>query len=255
MPIPSDWRLPSSADALKELDRAGFAWEFLRRNPRYRHDYEQLPDDATLDALSAVGERWGLSFACNPDLTANEALVLWRPELLATGITLVAAPPRFPDARRLESHALSRATVDLHNRDGRHVMLTNRKGNHHLWLPEALQDAPLAALVPLDNTASIRLGSLKRLMRDFAGKSTGPLPPAWQITPRLHRRLILMLRALDGHLESASYREVATALFGSEAVSRYPWKTSSLRDQAIRLVHDGVATMNGGYRKLLRGER
>jgi Family of unknown function (DUF6499) len=175
MPIPSDWRLPSSADALQELDRAGFAWEFLRRNPRYRHDYEQLPDDATLDALSAVGEPWGLSFACDPDLAANEALVLWRPELLATGITLVAAPPRFPNAHRLERHALSRATVDVHDRDGRHLMFTNRKGNHHLWLPEALQDAPLAALVPLDNTASIRLGSLRRLLRDFAGQPTGPL--------------------------------------------------------------------------------
>lgn len=64
-----------------------------------------------------------------------------------------------------------------------------------------------------------------------------------------------MVRALDGHLSRASYREIAEALYGSDQVARYPWKTSSIRGQTIRLVKDAVATMNGGYRKLLRGER
>jgi hypothetical protein len=41
-----------------------------------------------------------------------------------------------------------------------------------------------------------------------------------------------MLRALDGHLDQASYREIADALFGAEAVARYAWKTSSIRGQS-----------------------
>ena len=63
-----------------------------------------------------------------------------------------------------------------------------------------------------------------------------------------------MIRALDGHLADASYREIAGALFGTAAVTRYAWKTSSIRGQTIRLVKDAIATMRGGYRKLLRGD-
>jgi hypothetical protein len=63
-----------------------------------------------------------------------------------------------------------------------------------------------------------------------------------------------MLRALDGHLERASYREIADALFGAEAVARYSWKTSSIRGQIIRLVKDATRMMKGGYRKLLAGD-
>jgi hypothetical protein len=62
-----------------------------------------------------------------------------------------------------------------------------------------------------------------------------------------------MLRALDGHLDQASYREIADALFGAEAVARYAWKTSSIRGQTIRLVKDGVRMMKAGYRRLLAG--
>jgi len=62
-----------------------------------------------------------------------------------------------------------------------------------------------------------------------------------------------MVRALDGHQAQASYREIALTLYGPAAVARYPWKTSSIRGQTIRLVKDAVVTMEGGYRKLLRG--
>jgi hypothetical protein len=62
-----------------------------------------------------------------------------------------------------------------------------------------------------------------------------------------------MLRALDGHLSDASYREIAEGLFGAARVEREAWKTSSLRDRTIRLVKSGVSLMRAGYRRLLRG--
>jgi hypothetical protein len=62
-----------------------------------------------------------------------------------------------------------------------------------------------------------------------------------------------MLRALDGHLSEASYREIAEVLFGIRRLEREAWKTSSLRDQTIRLVKGGVVLMRAGYRRLLRG--
>ena len=59
-----DWRSPGYVDALKDLDRAGFAWEFLRRNPAYRDDYDRIDEDPEEPALSpkTVGGNWGLSF-------------------------------------------------------------------------------------------------------------------------------------------------------------------------------------------------
>lgn len=101
----------------------------------------------------------------------------------------------------------------------------------------------------------LRLVGLSRLKRRLDGEPAGALPAAWQITARLRNRLLRMIRALDGHLEGASYRDIALCLYGTEAVGRFPWKTSSVRGQTIRLVKDAMAMMNGGYRSLLRGAR
>lgn len=35
-----DWRCAKSYDYLRELDRPGWAWEWLRRNPEYRRMYQ-----------------------------------------------------------------------------------------------------------------------------------------------------------------------------------------------------------------------
>jgi hypothetical protein len=112
----------------------------------------------------------------------------------------------------------------------------------------------LAALLPLDDDFRVRVLSLIRFQRRLTGRSSGPLPKAWQITRRHRQRLTLMIRALDAHLADASYREIADALYGAEAVTRYAWKTSSIRGQTIRLVKDAIGMMRGGYRKLLRGD-
>lgn len=128
-------------------------------------------------------------------------------------------------------------------------------GAHRLWVQAVQPAMPMAALVPLDETVLLRLAGLLRFKRRLDREPAGALPPAWQITGRLRKRLLGMIRALDGHLEGASYRDIALALYGSEAVARFPWKTSSIRGQTIRLVTDAVAMMNGGYRKLLRAGR
>ncbi|BDG74401.1 transcriptional regulator domain-containing protein [Roseomonas fluvialis] len=61
-----DWR---SAAAYAELENASardLAWEFLRRNPRYVRDWEQLDDTRPDDMADAVAERWGLRFPRRP---------------------------------------------------------------------------------------------------------------------------------------------------------------------------------------------
>ena len=65
-----DWQDPRPYEALSRLDRAGLAWEFVRRDPRYgslipglpvgpypaRTDVEIIPPDESAAAT------WGLSF-------------------------------------------------------------------------------------------------------------------------------------------------------------------------------------------------
>jgi hypothetical protein len=68
MPRTTDWRSQHAVDALLELDRAGLAWEFLRRNPDYREDFRQTSQRITSAeiseeaAMTEFSRRWGVSF-------------------------------------------------------------------------------------------------------------------------------------------------------------------------------------------------
>ncbi|GKX34094.1 MAG: hypothetical protein MnENMB40S_17120 [Rhizobiaceae bacterium MnEN-MB40S] len=75
------------------------------------------------------------------------------------------------------------------------------------------------------------------------------------MTAQQRRRLKNMLRAVDGRMNDADYREIAEVIFGVERVATEPWKTSALRDAVLDLVKDGLAMIDGGYRKLLRHRR
>lgn len=169
-------------------------------------------------------------------------------------VILVPAPDSFTGARRSERFNRSPGVIAIQGPDGRHVVLPDRDGAHRLWLQRVRAGAPMAALVPLDDDVLHRLTGLLRLYRRLNGRPAGPVPRTWTITARLRQRLVPMVRALDGHLAGASYRQIAEALHGSGAIGD-GWKTSSRRGQTIRLVKDGLATMKGGYRKLLHGSR
>ena len=68
----SFWRSADAVAQLHQLERAGFALEFLRRNPAYRDDYARTqrrvarsrvdPDVASAD----LARRWGLRFRLRP---------------------------------------------------------------------------------------------------------------------------------------------------------------------------------------------
>ncbi|MCW5705141.1 MAG: DUF2285 domain-containing protein [Bradyrhizobium sp.] len=170
-------------------------------------------------------------------------------------VILVPAPPSFTNARRLVRSDLVGELFDHGGSDGRHILLQAALGAHRIWLRDVRIGTNLAALIPLDDNVLLRIAGLLRLQRRLGGGVAGPVPRGWELTARLRQRLVLMVRALDGHQAQASYREIALALYGQAAVARYPWKTSSIRGQTIRLVKDAVFTMEGGYRRLLRGGR
>ena len=109
--------------------------------------------------------------------------------------------------------------------------------------------APSAVLLPLDQFFESRATAAIRLWRSLASRNPGPDPAA---LPKARRdRLILALRALDGRLDDATYREIAGALFGDAGVSERGWNSHDLRDRTIRLVRFGLGMMLSGYRRLL----
>ena len=61
------WRSSEATDYLDDMQRSGFAWEFLRRDPLYRHDYLEMsrlleaPSD--LEVALTLAKRWGLNFS------------------------------------------------------------------------------------------------------------------------------------------------------------------------------------------------
>ncbi len=135
--------------------------------------------------------------------------------------------------------------------DGWHAVLLVRGVQHHLWLKEAPQvGVSYAAKLPLDPDFEIRAHASHRLWRAINGRPPGP--PFHQLSAQRRERLALALRALDGHMDGASYRAIAEVLFGRKRIPERAWKTHELRSRTIRLVQAGLALMRGGYRALLR---
>jgi hypothetical protein len=109
--------------------------------------------------------------------------------------------------------------------------------------------AEQGAELPLDRLFEIRAAAALRLWRGLTARSPGRDPAALPASRR--ERLVLALRALDGRLEKASYRDIAEALFGTGRMPERGWKTYDLRDRTVRLARLGHAMMQGGYRRLL----
>ena len=65
------WLSPDAYAYLDDLSLAGLSWEFLRRNPDYRNDYEQAKGKeascgAAASETAVGGNDWGLVFPCRP---------------------------------------------------------------------------------------------------------------------------------------------------------------------------------------------
>jgi hypothetical protein len=167
-------------------------------------------------------------------------------------VVLTTAPVQTDSA--LTFGRLPAQAVAVDRPDGRHLLLREPHGNRQLWVVGDLEPTvPMAAVIPFDAYVPQRLEAALHLWQQLMGSTPSPVAP---LTNQQRRRLILMLRALDGWLERASYRDLAATLLdpGVRAQPRRDWLTSAARAQIIRIVKDAVHRMKGGYRDLLRGK-
>lgn len=193
----------------------------------------------------------GCDFFADPDRSADEAPIFWRPEFDPATVILEKCLAEAPGTILFRASAWRGELISQSAADGLHLILVDGGSEHRLWMPERpMENTPLATVIPLNVDAETRAAASIRFYRHIAGAK--PSFRHWASRQR-QERLALSLRALDGHLDGAAYRTIAEALFGSVRAGAEPWRTASLRDNTIRLVRTGKKLMAGGYRDLLRG--
>lgn len=122
---------------------------------------------------------------------------------------------------------------------------------HQFWLPTrpANGRATYVVILPLDKLLELRAEAVLRLWRGLVGRSEGRW--AHDFPQQTRDRHILILRALDGRADGASYRKLAEVLLGFRG-RKVDWESDPRKNQVRRLVADGRYYVRGGYRELLR---
>lgn len=243
----SDWRSSADYIYLNDADPADLAWEFLRRNPDYRRDVDRLATQQATgcsldDHRNQLAKKWGLRFIVDPNKDSRNA-IHWHEDHFPRLLTLVETK----DGSETAPISLVNIVDPASSREDRaYLNLPDGKIFISGWNCEASRNT---IAVPLDMHLRVRLAELQRLeQRLFHAKLTRA---ARFLTIQHAARLIMSLRALDGHQRGHSYRIIAEGLFGAHRVPKQTWKTHDLRDRTIRLVQKGLSLMRGRYRDLL----
>ena len=247
------------------LSPSDLAWEFLRRSPAYQRDYQ-----LNRKGISVVPHRprggkqfvmvrrrsrsatsWGLSFFADPVLAAPNSPVCW------------CSSPAAPLIDTIVQRTSDKTTPDLwidNVATIRHVVLG--PGNEQLVL---IKDAVFAVALRLHgcraSLAPVNTSFLYRGLPDpdsIARSLSGLIRLIHHPDYRAHKdREHLFLRdalvALDGNSLGASYREIATIIYGPDA-TRAAWVSASrwMKDRVRRALAKGELLRDGAYRELLR---
>lgn len=245
------------------LDRPGWAWEFLRRNERFKRDVLRLRADSPIPIRHVSGaiylrasrrflraESWGLLAFPDPRKTALDADVFWVPEQLTHH---VKAHSDDPDTAEIETFSLTdfdchRSILSLDSIE--HVIVRHGPESARLSVAGlSILHGKRKLTYQIEGLAQIgkAFATLQTLSR-LQTKSPSQRSSDHTQRPKWHDYLV----ALDGNLEGRSYRDIAEVLHGSEQVkSVWTSETRYLKERMRRAVENGVALMNGEYRTLL----
>lgn len=181
-------------------------------------------------------------------MSALDQDVVWSPSCDSAVLLLTRRPEFLPPASAPSSDLFA---VGRDAPEGAYASISEHD-IRVLFFSGTVPDDQLAALVPLDGDVFDRIDALSRMARIWLGR---PPPRDTRMTTEQRRRFRLKLRAADGHMNGATYREIAIAIYGAARVDTEPWKTSPLRNAVIAFVEGGLALIDGGYLQLLRHRR
>jgi hypothetical protein len=247
----------------RELDHAGWAWEFLRRNAEYQRDFRinragyPVPikhvSGATLyrpQRRFLEAEAWGLVLFVDPEKSAGAADIFWLPGLPTHSATCHARPANDNeiDAISLSKFKCRRAVLAGIDTElisvqglGKCINLLVKRGSLMFG------DAVLSFFHEGLSTASRHFETM-RILTQFSGETDD----ATSAVDRRHCKYLDYMVALDGRLAGRSYRDIAEVLYGPDRIGPY-WTDDSrgYKSKVIRAAKCGLALMNGSYRDLL----
>lgn len=238
----ADWRSATAYAGLEHCDRAMLAWEWLRRDARYRRAWADGGDPRA----------FGLIALEDPALTAPAARPAWHAAADPAVLIASAEPCSGPDAFDL---ARLGSLVKVFWDDGgiEHLLFCDGRQALRLDIVEGtVCDGPVRLAWQLSGIGGLapQVESLRRLITiDRLGRF-GMLAAPAKARARA-RKVALLIRAYDAVAAGASHRDVATAFF---SVSPAHWRTeaSSYRARTQRLIRAAQAAGRAGPVALLR---
>jgi hypothetical protein len=248
-PDTSLWRVKEGYDYLERLPPEGLAWEFLRRNTDYQHDYNLHNSKRRSRGRADIANRWGLQYLVDPTESALDKPLYWTPKADPAVLVITRTPDLFEPKIQLDIPvSLTQKSVGGFNA----VSVFDDCMFNVIFTAKSKPTNPCTALLPIDEDCLSRIETLTRFWRALHGRT---VPADTRLTSQQRRRIRLMLQAFDGRDNNASYHEIADAIYGASRVAADAWKTSALRDCTIALVKDGKAMVEGEYRQLLKHRR
>jgi len=232
-----DWTDATAYAPLLGIERAGFAWEWLRRSPGYGSAARRALDRADADVRPEDPRAlaWNLHAFEDPDLAAPGARPVWaavaHPWVLAATARRSAA-----DADALDLAQFKPLARLVASPQGERLLLSD--GARSICLDvsgDSLRDSPVRLSYELAGIEALeRPLLLLHRLRAFAaaGRFVASLHPR----PGRTFRLIQLLRAYDGLRAGARHIDIADVLLRS-GLERGRWRvhSPSVRSQAQRL--------------------
>lgn len=249
---PVHWHPGAAYLYILHLDGPALAWEYLRRNPDYRRDWQQQRRH------SHEAQRWGLRLLEDPARDARDAHPDWFPDPPSVVHVYPDADP--PDNAPLFQFWRLPGRKQL-THDGKRLLLTTQ-------LVDRVRQLRMAISLALEDgmayTYAVRAGgqlrerwrAIEHELTLFDAANAHHIARRIAITMERPGRASLLhmrtLQALDGVLAGATQRGIAEVLFGIGAIADRWYDDSDLRAQIRRLIRRGQTLMSGDYRHLLQ---
>lgn len=246
----TSWFLSAAYIYVLRLDMASLAWEYLRRNPDYRNDWQRYGSNFEHDLAAAP---WGLCRFEDPDQDARVALPAW---LLGRQLAIHVDIDAYEGAEASVFSIWDCPGRKVLYHDGRRLSLFCQTSTHFLQisLPRSAHEGmrcqyriPLQAIHSKHAQRSLEwmlLHSSKLDSQPAAVSATRPIRVAI-----MHMRA---LQALDGCQAGASQRAIASAIFGEQDVAKRWSPDGELRNTIRNLLRRGRVIMQGEFHQLLR---
>jgi hypothetical protein len=246
-----DWRDGELYASLRHCDRAGLAWEWLRRDPAYRADYARANDGAGIANDGACPAlRHGLVDFVDPDLPAPDARPIWHRSIDPYVLTVEALGEgskgdHFPIETFGPMVILRICPCGME-----HLLVTDGGRQIRLDIAGGTLIAGPMLQYRIAGFTSAR-ESARTLGQLLAFRKTGRLSRGRYLRPYSLSQRINELRVCDARREGATYKEVARALF-ENLVPETGWRIDPVRSRIRRLRKAADMMAAGGWRSLLQ---